>query len=177
MGIERAAAKTPCTAQELVDALVAIWPSEMGGNITLPEACVLAAQWALETGAGASMVAFNIGNLKCPDVNAGDWCMFSTFEYVDGARVDIHPPDPGCRFQAFATLQDGVQNYLHGMWSHWTKAWPSVCAGDPEGFAKGLHDQGYYTAPVASYAAGVRRYFDLYMRTLHVPTEPAPPSS
>ena len=87
---------------------------------------------------------------------------------MNGQPVTLHPPDPGCRFRAFATLEDGARDYLRGMYSHWTKAWHYVCAGDPQGFAQGLHDQGYYTASVASYAAGVQHYFDLYVKTLTI---------
>jgi len=52
------------------------------------------------------------------------------------------------------------------MWNRWTKAWPSVVAGDPKGFAQGLHDQGYYTAPVQTYCVGVERWFAFYMSKL-----------
>jgi hypothetical protein len=173
MGVELPATRTVCTAQELVDALVAVWPSELGGTPSLECACILAAQWALETAEGHSMICWNIGNEKCPDVRAGDYCYFSTIEIVGGASVLLRPPDPGCRFRAFASLEDGVQHYLRGMWSHWTKAWPFACSGDPAGFAQGLHDQGYYTAAVSGYIAGVERFFGPYMKTLTVKSPPA----
>lgn len=172
MGTKFAAKHTPVTPQQLVNALAAIWPSELGGTMPLEGACMLASQWALETAAGASMICNNIGNVKCPDTNAGDWCEFSTFEYVNGQRIDIHPPDPGCRFRAFATIEDGARFYLHQMWSRWTKAWPSVCKGDVDGFALGLKQDGYFTADETVYANGVRRYYATYLKTLTVPADP-----
>jgi hypothetical protein len=171
MGQQVEATKTPATAQQVADALWSVWPSELGGRPSLPEICVLLAQWDLETAAGQSMICWNVGNVKQP-TDDNDWCMFSTVEYVNGKPVTIHPPDPGCRFRAFASLDDGVQQYLHSMWSRWTDAWPSVVEGDPEGFAYGLKQQGYYTAPVAAYAAGVKSRFDKYMATMKLPTDP-----
>src|ERR1700722_2854213 len=199
MGSQLAAHKTPCTAQQLVDALVALWPSELGGSPSLETVCVLASQWALETGNGSSMVCFNIGNEKCPNPAAFDYCHFTTWEDgIPAARaramvaadsrctakgtwpatdapgsvlsVSFHPDHPACRFRAFGSLKEGAQVYLRGMWSHWTAAWPFACKGDPEGFAAGLRQQGYYTAPVATYAADMRHYFDIFMKSVALPS-------
>jgi hypothetical protein len=203
MGIERAATKTPCTPQAFVDALVTVWPSELGGTPSLAAACVLAAQFSLETARGTSMVCWNFGNEKAPDPTTVDYCYFTTWEDLPAkaARIALqsplcapknppladdpaddppiisvlfHPKHPTCRFRAFATLGDGTQHYLRAMWSHWTLAWSSVCAGDPEGFAQGLHDQKppYYTADPAIYKANMRAYFNQYIKTLTVPVDP-----
>ncbi len=171
MGQQVAATKTPATAQQIADALWNAWPSELGGRPTLPEICILLAQWDLETTAGTAMICWNIGNAKQP-TNDNDWCMFTTEEWVNGQPVTIRPPDPGCRFRAFATIEDGVQEYLHSMWSRWTDAWPSVGKGDPDGFAYGLKQQGYYTAPVTTYAAGVKVRFNKYMDSIQLRTDP-----
>lgn len=200
MSIERAATKTPCTPQQFVDALVAIWPSELGGTPSLKAACVLAAQFSLETSHGTSMICWNFGNEKAPDPNAVDYCYFTTWEDLPAkaARIALqnslcaprfppladnpandpptisvlfHPKHPTCRFRAFSSLEEGTRYYLHGMWSHWTQAWHYVCVGDPEGFAAGLRAQGYYTAPVEAYAADMRAYFNKYTKTLTVPVD------
>lgn len=197
MGVERPATATPCTPQQLVDALVQVWPSELGGTPSLEAACILAAQWALETAEGKDCIAFNIGNAKCADPEGEDFCFFTTEEdlpaavarelvatdprcspkgtWADDATtlpVLFHPKHPTSRFRAFGSLAEGVQVYLRGMWSHWTQAWPAVCQGDPEGFAAGLRQMGYYTAPETAYAADMRHYFDKYLPTLRVPTVP-----
>jgi flagellum-specific peptidoglycan hydrolase FlgJ len=169
MGQQVAAKRTPATAQQVADALWNVWPSELGGRPSLSEVCVLLAQWSLETADGSKMICWNVGNSKQP-TDDHDWCMFSTEEYVNGEPVTLHPPDPGCRFRAFASLADGVQQYLRGMWSHWTAAWPSVARGDPEGFAYGLKQQGYYTEPVATYADGVKARFTRYMSAIELPS-------
>jgi hypothetical protein len=165
-----AATKTPATPQQIVDALAAIWPSELGGTgPSLEMACVLASQWAIETDDGRSMIQWNIGNFKYD--GSGDYCMFSTNEWIGGVETTIHPPDPGCRFMAFASIEIGVRYWLRDLYTRWSLAWNAAVSGDPEGFAQGLHDRKppYYTAPVAQYAAGMRRYFDPFLKTLTVP--------
>jgi len=167
---ELAATRTHATAQQIVDSLLKLWPSELGSvGPSLEMACVLAAQWAFETAEGVDMVQWNIGNSKY--TGAGDFCFYPTEEYVNGKPVMIRPPDPGCRFQCFPTIDEGVRAWLRSFYTHWTLAWPSACAGDPAGFAQGLHDQQppYYTGPVQDYIAGLKRYFDKYIGTLHVP--------
>jgi hypothetical protein len=171
-GRQLADTRTPVSPQELANALVALWPSEVGGSPSLKTIAVLLAQWALETGEGKSMVAYNIGNIKAYDTKAGDYTYFDTTENVNGKTVHLKAGEPGTRFRAFSSLPEGAQFYLRGMKSHWTKAWPYALSGDPEGFAQGLYDQHYYTGigdhPVEAYAKGLRAYFDKYMRSINL---------
>jgi hypothetical protein len=166
-----AATKTPARPQEVADALVAAWPNQLGGSPTLPQVCVLLAQAALETAEFASMIQYDLGNFKWSGV--GNYCQFTTTEYVNGKPTTVV-----ASFMAFPDLATGVAYWLRSMWSHWTAAWPSVIAGDPKGFAEGLHNQKpfpYYTAPVEAYAAGVKRYFDKYITAISLngtPTDP-----
>ena len=207
MGKQFAATKTPTTPQAMADAIWRVWPGELGGRPSLANVCILLGQWALETADGTSMVAFNVGNAKCADPTDQDYCYFTTWEegipaataramvandsrctpygtWIDDATVlsvEFHPDHPTCRFRAFATLDDGAQNYLRGMWQRWTDAWPYVCREDPEGFAAALKEQGYYTGPESAYATNVRHYFDQFMKTIVLPvdptadTDPSPP--
>lgn len=170
--------RTPCTPQQLVDAIIRIWPGEFGGGQipSLATACVIASQWALETADGKSMVQWNIGNFKRPPGVPGDFTCFPTNEWVNGVEITIHPPDPGCRFACYPSLDEGVRAWLKSLYSRWTLAWTGACNGDPAAFAQGLHDQKppYYTAPVSQYIAGMQRYFDIFIKTLTVPA-PADP--
>lgn len=161
---EVAATKTPATAQQVADALVAAWPGQLGGTPTLGQVCLLVAQWSLETGNGADFIQWNVGNAKWN--GSGDYCSYPTEEYIAGVPTMIYPPDMGCRFQAYESLEQGVLVYLHGMWSRWTSAWPHVANPNPELFAAGLKAQGYFTAPVEAYAAGVRARFDSLLKTI-----------
>src|SRR5271154_4932989 len=98
--MEVAAIVTPCTAQEVVTALCALWPSELGSpSPSLATACVLASQFALETRDGTECVQYNIGNFKYG--GSGNFCMFPTTEWIDGVETKISPPNPSCRFVAY----------------------------------------------------------------------------
>jgi hypothetical protein len=74
---------------------------------------------------------------------------------------------------ALATLADGVADYLEGMRRRFAGAWPSVLAGDPEGFASGLKRLRYYTAPEADYRRALRTAFNRFDRSLPVAFLPA----
>jgi hypothetical protein len=172
---EVAALKTPCMPQEVVGALAAVWPWVVNAPLTLATACVLAAQSAIETNEWKSCVQYNLGNFKWDGKSA--YCQFPTYEYVGGVRTLIRPPEPGCQFMAYADLQTGVRAWVVNLSRRWTLAWPCALAGDPDGFAQGLHDQKppYYTAPPAEYIAGMRRYFDPFMTFLVLPTADTDP--
>lgn len=139
--------------------LRAAWAVQLGAQPSPVSLAILCAQVALETGNGRACFNHNLGNFK--SYGGRNWMMLPTTEYVLG-----QPIKQRCSFAAFDSLLDGANEYLRQMWSHWTHAWRWLLAGDPEQFAQGLKEQGYYTAPVAQYAAGVRRWFDYYSSRL-----------
>jgi hypothetical protein len=121
---------------------------------------VLWAQWALETGRGGSCFNNNLGNIKYS--GDGDWMWLDTFEYINGARVNM--PD---KFRAFLTLAAGAFDYLHFLCRPaYSLPWAHVLAGDADGFARALRVKGYYTAPVEDYAKGLRSLAAEYQRTV-----------
>jgi len=152
--------KTPFTSDELVAALRAAYRGQMGADATNHAIAMLAAHVALETGNGVACIQWNVGNFKA---YAGtDSTEFTTTEYIGGKPVTMR-----CLFAAYQSLDEGVRSYLKSMWSHWVRAWNmGVIPGDCVGFAQGLHDQGYYTAPVSSYMHGVARWYAWYMAKL-----------
>jgi hypothetical protein len=180
---EVAATKTPCSPQELVEAIAASWPDiAPDAPLTLAVACTLAAQWAIETGEGAACICWNIGNAKWNRDPSVMWTQFTTQEYVNGVLKTISPPEIGCQFMAYPNLQAGVTAWLASLSKRWTLAWAAALKGDPTGFAEGLRNQSppYYTAPAATYVAGMLRYFTPFMKSLVLPTadtDPPPPSS
>jgi hypothetical protein len=166
---EVAATKTPCTPQQLVTALASIWPLIVPNTpLTLACACVLTSQWAIETSEGASCICWNFGNQKWS--GSGPFCQFSTKEIINGVEITIHPPTAGCQFVAYSSLQAGAQAWLTSLSRRWTLAWAAALAGDPAGFAQGLH-----TADPHTYAAGMLRYFNPFMTSLSLPAASAPP--
>ncbi len=156
-----AAVKTPFVAQELIVRLGAAYQAQMGHEAAHQTLAVLCAQVALETANGTACICNNIGNIKRGP--GPDYCSFTTTEY-EGT-----PPSPVvqvCEFSAWPDLTSACQFYIAAMASHWPEAWTAAVDGDPTAFAAGLRQRGYYTAPLALYAAGVRRWFGYYLALL-----------
>lgn len=117
---------------------------------------VLYAQWMVET-SGKHCWNWNIGNVKVTQaqVDAGvPWFdLPGTWEIIGGKRVVLKEGDPGRRFRAYASLDAGMAEHLAFLRNRrYAPSWPSVEAGDPDGFARALKRQGYYTAPADDYA-------------------------
>ena len=78
--------------------------------------------------------------------------------------VVFAPKHPAARFRAYDTLDEGMLAYISLLRKRFAGAWPAVENGDPTLFAHRLKELGYYTAPVAQYAAGLRSLHAEYMR-------------
>jgi hypothetical protein len=145
---------TPVSAAQMYAALSAAWPSVIGGQPSRESLLVLLAQWSLETGGGASMIQWNVGNFKASSA-APLYTTYLTTEYVNGQPVKMT-----ANFAAWPSLQAGVTAYLSAMQGQFGSAWQYVLSGDVDGFAQALSDAGYYTAPEATYAAGLEARYN-----------------
>ena len=85
--------------------------------------------------------------------------MFPCSEVLKGVETDITPPDPRCRFRAYASMDDGARDYLVRLRAEFRGAWPAVLAGDPKLFAHLLKVGDFYTADEAIYTAGLVRCY------------------
>jgi hypothetical protein len=153
--------KTPFSPRELVDALGVAYVAELGHPPAHAVLAVLCAQVALETANGTKCIQWNVGNFKAGC--SADECQFVTTEWLGD------PPQAQqmtCSFSAWPSLADGCEYYLHALYTWWPDAWSAAVSGDADAFAAGLRKRGYYTAPLAAYAAGVRRWQTYYAALL-----------
>lgn len=181
MAEQLAANRTRTSADELIYALREVWTEMLGEVPGVDSLAVLASHWALETGRGKSMVAFNVGNFKSVEGDGRDYTFFTTWELVNPTlalsicanstaekpcrvlgpgdhgltRVEFSPGHPACRFRAYKTLEDGTKDYLRSLKNRFKDSWPAVRMGDPKMFALLLKRQGYYTASLESYTAAM----------------------
>lgn len=161
MGNKLEAVKTVVTPPQMLEALGRGW-MRLFNSAPSREACaVLIAQWAFETGWGKSMICFNPGNIRCPDVNGRwDYCTYNTWEIVNGARV----AGPGT-FRAFASLEDGCADYLGFLHDRYrgndgcSAVWDAVTAGDPDKFVHLIKAHGYFTGDETTYDKAVASIF------------------
>lgn len=162
------------------------------------------AQWAHESGRGRACFNWNLGNVKATAKWEGDYCERYCNEVLtqmqandalaragtreDGSPdvvlggsigvervVNFYQPNPATRFRAFDTLEAGALDYLDILFDRFGSAWKCLEDGDADAFAAALRAAKYYTAPEATYAAGLRsltREYSYLTIDLSVPTDP-----
>jgi hypothetical protein len=148
--------QTTTTAQGYAHAVIRAWMALLGTIPTKEQVGVLWGQWMVET-SGRACWNWNVGNVKISQaqVDAGlPWFdLPGTWEIVGGKRVVLPDGDPGRRFRAYASLDVAMREHLAFLrGKRYAPSWPFVEAGDPDGFARALKRQGYYTAPADDYA-------------------------
>ena len=190
--------KTPVTAQEMANAINAAWQESFGNTPDSKSVMVLLSQWALETGRGASMHNFNVGNVKAKASGDYNYQYFSCNEQLatpyarrlqaassgtakitkynaDGTCwIWFYPKNPGCCFRAFNTLLEGVVDHLVLLTQHaaFQKAWPAVLKGSPDEFSKALHRARYYTADEPAYTKGLVSLFNEFTKKVSLEEVP-----
>jgi len=169
--------RTVCTAKEFARTFIKAWRA-LGYDAapTQEQVGVIYAQWMTETG-GAACWNWNIGNVKVSqgEVNAGvPWIdLPGTTEYIAGERKKLPEGDPGRRFRAFFSLDEGMAEHVAFLRNRRFKhCWPFVEAGDPVGFThaikagadgkEGTNDD-YFTAPIGMYVRAMQDHFVRWM--------------
>lgn len=134
-------------------------------------------------------MCYNIGNIKAPTSDVGDYCYFQTYERLkkedadalietstleepvkrlkdfatNYTLVEFFPKHPGCRFLAYTSLLAGIQDYVRYLKVKFSACWDAVETGDPVAFAHELKEFGYYTAIESVYAKGLSGLWSNYM--------------
>jgi hypothetical protein len=142
---------TKVAATEMVAAMERAWTARFASAPKRESIYVLVAQWALETGWGKAMHAYNVGNLKSVEGDGHDYTYFACDEYIHGKQVWFYPDAPGCRFRAYETLDLGAADYLDTLHERYQNTWDAVLAGDPASFARHLKAARYYTGDEGQY--------------------------
>ena len=146
-----AALKTPVSIPDMWTVLGQRFAALFGSPASSGQLLILAAQWCLETANGQSMVRYNVGNVKHVAGDGLDWVAFTTTEYVDGSPVVMTQ-----LFKAYPSIEAGVDAFLDMfLTGRYSTAFPFILDADPAGFVHALAERGYFTAPEASYLAGV----------------------
>lgn len=148
--------RTVASTKDYARAAINAWRFIYTTFPTKEQVGVLYAQWMVETG-GKHCWNWNIGNVKVTQgqVDAGvPWFdLPGTWEIINGQRVTLKEGDPGRRFRAYASLDAGMAEHLAFLRNkRYAPSWPYVERGDPDGFARALKRQGYYTASADDYA-------------------------
>ena len=167
---------TPVTIAEFYSSLGNAWRARFGAEPARASLLVLCSQWAEEDARGKAMHRFNCGNIKgrADGSDGHSWTFFRCNEVLGGKVVWFDPPNPACCFRAYATLDEGVADYLDELTRRFASAWPAVLAGDPADFAHRLKVARYYTADEGAYAAALVSLFHEFDRTIPLEAPLAP---
>lgn len=112
---------------------------------------IVTAQWAHETGHGASMYNYNFGGIKGVGPS-GLSVSQRTREGWGSTEVTIVD-----RFRAYQTPQEGANDYIRLLNSRYPAAIAAASNGDPRGFVRALKSGGYFTGDAAAYERSVTR--------------------
>jgi hypothetical protein len=108
---------------------------------TKSESAMIAAHSDFETATWRKMHNFNFGNLETTPGHP--WYRLG------------HGSNPQ-KFRSYVSPDEGATGMVFLIKSRYPKAFALLGSNDPAAYAKALRDRGYYTAPLATYAAGVQ---------------------
>ena len=125
------------------------------------------AHWATETGGpNGNFYNWNIGNVKyVPSAGGVPFVVLKgVWEEIGGKKVYLPSNDPGARFRAFNSLEEGMEFYLKLLKnSRYASSWKYIESGDVAGFAHALKVKGYYTAKEKDYAAALQTNYNSFL--------------
>ncbi len=142
--------RTPVAVRELRAALGRAYVRVTGAPATSAVLQTLTAQASVETGRGQSMYNFNFGGVKGASPR-GQSASCLTHEVTGGQTVTVRQS-----FRAYASLDEGAEDYVRLMVTRFGGAMPSAATGNLDSFAHALKQAGYYTASESDYAAALK---------------------
>ncbi len=141
--------KTPLSSSQASAALRRAWTAVTGEQPSEETVSLITAQWAHETGGGASMYNYNFGGIKgqSPSGQSVAQRTKEGFGATERKIVD--------RFRAYDTADEGAQDYVRLLAGRYGRAVEAAKAGDASGFVRGLKSGGYFTGDPAAYERSV----------------------
>jgi|CZKU01.1.fsa_nt_gi hypothetical protein len=149
-GREVAARRTPVSTSDIRRAIGGAYKRMTGAPPSSALLDTLTAQASLETGSGAQMYNFNFGGIKGVSPH-GDTANYLTHEVVGAHDVTLRQG-----FRAYASVDDGADDYVRLLSHKFGSALSSAQVGDVHGFAHALKQAGYYTASEDQYASALQ---------------------
>ena len=141
--------RTRLDGAQAADALRTAWTNVTGEAPSQKTLSILTAQWAHETGNGASMYNYNFGGIKGMGPS-GLSVAQRTREGFGASERTITD-----RFRAYRTADEGATDYVKLLTQRFPEATASAHSGDATGFVNGLKQRGYFTGDASVYARSV----------------------
>lgn len=166
------AVRTRLSTDEARQALEHAWTARFGSPPSEETTAILTAQWAHETGDGASMFNYNFGGIKGSGPSGLSVAQRTREGYGASERTIID------RFRAYDSAEQGAADYLSLLDRKYAAALDSAHRGDAKGFVSGLHAGGYFTGNKDAYTRSVSsRTEALLGRSVEIQTDLTRPAS
>lgn len=144
-----AAVRTPITAEQARSLIAGALERMTGEPPSKEQVAILTAQWAHETGRGASMYNYNFAGIKGTSPE-GLSVMQRTREGYGATERTITDG-----FRAYRTAEEGADDYVALLQRRFPAALEASKAGDPAGCVRALKQAGYFTGDEVAYTRSV----------------------
>jgi hypothetical protein len=162
--------RTKLSAGQAQEALRTAWERVTGEAPSAKTLALITAQWAHETGNGASMYNYNFAGIKGSSPDGLSVAQRTTEGYGDSERRIVD------NFRAYRSAEDGATDYVRLLQRRFPDAVEGARQGDPQAFVRGLKARGYFTGHEGAYLNSVASIASRYLgEPLPVSTS-APPA-
>lgn len=143
--------KTRLSGEQAAQAIENAWTTVKGTPPKPETLAIITAQWAHETGSGASMYNYNFGGIK----GSGPSGLSVRLKTSEGWGASERRITDG--FRAYETATEGAIDYVKLLTRRYGSAIDAAERGDASGFVRGLKERGYFTGNEQAYARSVTR--------------------
>jgi len=144
-----AAVRTRLDRGQASAALRAAWQNVMGEEPSEGTVKVLTAQWAHETGNGASMFNYNFGGIK----GTGPSGLTVSQRTREGFGANERTITDN--FRAYRTAEEGAGDYVRLLKARFPGAVEAAKNADPQAFVHALKARGYFTGDEGAYTRSI----------------------
>jgi len=149
--------RTQLSAGQAQDALRAAWEKVTGEAPSDKTLALITAQWAHETGGGASMYNYNFAGIKGAGPDGLSVAQHTREGYGASERRIVD------NFRAYKSAEDGATDYVQLLSKRFPEAVEGARQGDPNAFVRGLKSRGYFTGQEGAYLNSVASIASRYL--------------
>jgi hypothetical protein len=149
--------RTQLSAGQARDALRSAWEKVTGEVPSDKTLALITAQWAHETGSGASMYNYNFAGIKGAGPDGLSVAQHTREGYGATERRIVD------NFRAYKSAEDGATDYVQLLSKRFPEAVEGARQGDPNAFVHGLKSRGYFTGQEGAYLNNVASIASRYL--------------
>lgn len=149
--------RTKLDAAQAQEALRAAWEKVTGEAPSDKTLALITAQWAHETGNGASMYNYNFAGIKGAGPSGLSVAQHTREGYGASERRIVD------NFRAYRSAEEGATDYVQLLSKRFPEAVEGARQGDPGAFVRGLKSRGYFTGHEGAYLNSVSSIASRYL--------------